>query len=74
MLSEYRLDSERLQYQVYMAEALRVLTENTQRFAGGYVINAKYYDLLYRKPKHIETKTGDEIVADFISRSGLVLR
>lgn len=56
-----------------MTETLRLLTENTAKFAKGSVIKDKFYDLINRKNKHVETKSGDEIVADIVSRAGLNL-
>ena len=38
------------------------------------MITVKYYDMIDRKPRHTETKSGDEIVVDFVKRSGLELR
>lgn len=38
------------------------------------MITVKYYDMIDRKPRRAETKSGDEIVAEFVKRSGLELR
>ena len=35
---------------VYVTDALKVMTENTARFAGGSTINARYYDIIHPKP------------------------
>ena len=47
--------------------------ENTARFARGSMIKQKYYDIIKGKAKHAETKSGDEIVAEIVSRAGLEL-
>lgn len=33
----------------------------------------KYYDIIHGHSKHIETKKGEEIVADIVTRAGLEL-
>ena len=35
------------------------------------MIKMRYYDILKNQPKTKETKSGDEIVADIVSRAGL---
>lgn len=47
-------------YQHYMAECLRVITENTARFGGGSYIQVKLQDIL--DPKPVENRTADEII------------
>lgn len=37
------------------------------------MIKEKYCDLINRKPKNIDTRTGDQIVADIVKRAGLEL-
>ena len=59
-------------FRIYVTDTLRVLTENTARFAGGTMMNVRYIDMISRK-KHVETKSGDEIAADFVARAGLEL-
>lgn len=46
-------------FQIYTADALKVLGENTARFAGGSYMK-RFIDLIMPAPK--ETRTGDEIV------------
>lgn len=47
-------------YRVYTAEALRVLTENTAKYAGGGYLKVKYADIINPKPE--EKRTGSEII------------
>ena len=54
-----------------MTEALRVIAENTAKFAGGSVIKMKYYDIISGKHQRIEQKSGEEIAADIVKRAGL---
>lgn len=66
-LLKERIDTE--VYRMYTAECLRVLTENTAKYAGGNAITAKYTDMVNPKPK--DTRSGEEIAADVIKKCGL---
>lgn len=46
----------------YITDALRLITENTAKFAGGSYIQVRYADII--KPKPVETRTAKEIIAD----------
>ena len=46
--------------------------KNTAKYAGGSYIKARYIDII--EPKKVDTRTGDEIVADIIKRAGLVVK
>ena len=59
-------------YHIYVTDALRVVAENTARFASGNYIKARYADMI--EPKKQDNRTGDEIVADIIKRAGLVVK
>lgn len=56
-----------------MTETLRILTENTAKFAGGSVIKAKYYDTIIKQKHDIAEEDGESIVADIVKRAGLEL-
>lgn len=47
-------------YRVYTAEALRIMTENTAKYAGGGYMKQKYSDMVNPKPE--EARTGQEII------------
>lgn len=47
------------------------MVENTAKFAGGSMIKVRYIDLINKKQTKKETKSGDEIVTDIVSRAGL---
>ena len=47
-------------YQHYVAECLRVITENTAKMGGGSYIQAKLQDIL--DPKPVDNRTADEII------------
>ena len=55
-----------------MTDTLQVLTENTAKFAGGMVIKERYCDLINKKDP-ADSKSGDEIVVDIVTRAGLEL-
>ena len=59
-------------YRIYVTDALRVVAENTARFASGNYIKARYADMI--EPKKQDNRTGDEIVADIIKRAGFVVK
>lgn len=59
-------------YRVYLTDTLKVLTENTAKFAGGSVINMRYYDMLNKQRTQKDERSGDEIAADIIRSAGLM--
>lgn len=48
-------------YRAYVTDALKTITENTAKYAGGSYMKARYYDL--ENPKPVETRTGEEIIS-----------
>ena len=54
-----------------MTDSLKVLTENTAKYAGGSMIKVRYYDMVTNASKPKEQKNGNEIVADIVKRAGL---
>ena len=59
-------------YRIYVTDALRVVSENTARYAGGGYIKARYADII--EPKKQDNRTCEEITADIIRRCGLVVK
>lgn len=58
-------------YRIYVTDALKAITENTAKYAGGSYIKHRYLDLEDQKPE--ETRTPDEIIGkmkDKIARIG----
>ena len=53
-------------YRAYVTEALRLIGENTAKYAGGSYIKAHYTEIIEEKPK--ETRTSDEIVIQIKSK------
>lgn len=63
-------DTEELAYMVYSSDALKVTTENTRRFNGGYVMEKRFADMIdIGVPK--DERSGEEIAEDIILRAGL---
>lgn len=48
-------------YRAYVTDALKTITENTAKYAGGNYMKGRYYDL--ENPKQTENRTGEEIVS-----------
>ena len=58
-------------YRIYVTDALKAITENTAKYAGGSYTKARYLDLEDQRPE--ETRTPDEIIGkmkDKIARIG----
>lgn len=53
----------------YVAECTRIITENMAKYMGGSYIKKSLDELL--EPRHVETRSGDEIAADIAKRCGL---
>ena len=56
-------------FKIYVAECLRVVTENTAKMSGGSYISANFADIL--NPKPVDNRTGEEIVEEIIQKAGL---
>ena len=55
---------------IYVTDALRIVAENTARYAGGNYIKARYADII--EPKKQDNRTCEDITADIVARCGLV--
>lgn len=49
-------------YRVYVTDALKTITENTAKYAGGSYMKSRYYDFIHPKPE--ETRTPEEIIGN----------
>ena len=47
-------------YRVYVTDALKIITENTAKYASGSYMKARYFDA--ENPKPVETRTGREVI------------
>lgn len=59
-------------YRIYVTDALRIVGENTARFASGNYIKARYADMI--EPKKQDNRTCEEITADIVARCGLTIK
>ena len=59
-ISLFRKEQEEKAVKIYYGECLRIMTENTAKFAGGSYIEAKLQDIL--DPKPIDNRTADDII------------
>lgn len=58
-----------LAYRIYVTDCLRIISENTAKTGGGSYITAKFADII--NPKPVDNRTGEEIAADIIKRTGI---
>ena len=70
-LARYRERETGRAYQIYVTDALRIIAENTAKYAGGGYIKARYADIIDPKPQ--DNRSCEEITADVIARCGLVV-
>ena len=68
-VARFQREQRDMAYRFYIAECLRMITNNTAHPFGGTVMEAKLYEILYGKKE--DNKTADEIIADVLSRSGI---
>lgn len=54
---------------MYVTDALKILGENTARYAGGNHMTQRWVDVV--TPKKQDNRTGAEIVEDVIKKAGL---
>lgn len=59
-------------YRIYVTDALRLVAENTARYASGDYIKARYADMI--EPKRQDNRTCEEITADVVARCGLTIK
>ena len=58
-----------LAYRIYIGDCLRIIGENTAKMGSGYYIIDKLADII--NPNPVDDRTGEEIAADIIKRSGI---
>ncbi len=59
-------------YRIYVTDALRLVAENTARYASGDYIKMRYAEII--EPKKQDNRTCEEITADIVARCGLVVK
>ena len=68
-VARYQSQQRDLAYRIYVAECLRIISENTAKMGGGSYITAKFPDII--NPKPVYNRTGEEIAADIIKMAGI---
>ena len=64
----FQKEQEDMAYRIYVTDALKLLTEN-----GNRTLNIRFTELLEKRNKPQDNRSGEEIVADVIKRCGLVV-
>ena len=64
----FQKEQEDMAYRIYVTDALKLLTEN-----GNRTLNFRFAELLEKRNKPQDNRSGEEIVADVIKRCGLVV-
>lgn len=67
--AKLREDAERYAARAYLTDAVRILTENTRRFAGGRQLTKRWTEIVDRKMN--SGRSGDEIAAEVIARGAI---
>lgn len=68
-MARYQSQQRDLAYRIYVCECLRMIGENTAKVSGGSYMTAKFEDII--NPNPVDNRTGEEIAADIIKRSGI---
>ena len=68
-IARYQSQQRDLAYRIYIADCLRMVTENTAKAVCGSYITAKFADII--NPKPVDNRAGEEIAADIIKRAGI---
>ncbi|MDE7398968.1 MAG: hypothetical protein K2N06_05505 [Oscillospiraceae bacterium] len=53
-------------YRVYVTDALKLIAENTSKYAGGSYMKIRFTDIINPKPE--ETRTADEIITSITDK------
>ena len=64
----FQKEQEDMAYRIYVTDALKLLTEN-----GNRTLNIRFAELVEKRNKPQDNRSGEEIVADVIKRCGLVV-
>ena len=66
-ISRYKHQQEEKQYRAYVTDTIMTICNNFATKFGGSAIQVRYIDL--NKP--VDTRTGDDVALDVITRAGL---
>ena len=65
-ISLFQKEQEEKAERYYIAECLRILTENTARAFGGSYMTIKMHDMM--NPKPVDERTADDVIGDIKSK------
>lgn len=71
VIQAYNQEQKEFTYRVYVSDALKLITENTAKYARGSHLKNRWADIVEQKP--VDTRTGAEIARDVIKAAGLVV-
>lgn len=63
--------SEEELWRVYMANGMKMLTENTARFAGGSYLGTDFAEMI--RPRKTDSREAEEIVKDVLQGAGITV-
>lgn len=70
-IAKQQAEAEQQAFACYVADAAKIITENTAKYASGTYMKMHFADII--KPQKKEWRTGEEIAADVIRSAGLVV-
>lgn len=59
-IAKFRKDNLDTTYRIYVTDALKIIAENTSKYAGGSYMKIRFSEIINPKPE--ETRTADEII------------
>lgn len=71
VIHAYQQEQKEFAYRVYVSDALKLIAENTEKYAGGSHLTKRWADIVKQKPA--DKRTGAEIARDVIKAAGLVV-
>lgn len=70
-VTEFEREGKEQSYRVYVTSTLKMIAESVSKYGGGSYPMQTWAEII--EPKPVDTRTGNEIVADIISKAGLTL-
>lgn len=64
----FRKQQEEMAWRVYVSDALKLVAENTERFAGGAHMSKRFFDFI--KPQSSEQLTSSQVISNIRNKIG----
>jgi len=58
-------------HKMYMADGIKMVSENTARYAGGGSLKKRFAEILDMNKKPADDRSGDDIFADVVKKAGI---